>query len=115
MALPVNLTDNTLSPFIKGNRFAVVDFYSEDCKPCKTFSHVVNFLAEEYAGLICFGKIDKDKNPSSTQRYMIVKVPATLVFYRGRLIERFIGAWKLPNLEVRLNRILHSPIQVKNV
>jgi len=103
---PVELTDETLDGFVRAHRLAVVDCWAPWCAPCRLIAPVIEELAREYAGRIAFGKLNVDENPLTAMRFGIMGIPTLLVFKRGRLVDRIVGALPKVALEARLRRFL---------
>ena len=105
MAIPVTVSDENLREIVNSHPVVAIDCYASWCKPCQAFSKIIDELADKHDGNILFGKLDKDLNPASTRRYMIIKVPVTLVFLNGQLVKRFIGAFPKERLDAGLTEI----------
>lgn len=103
---PVDLTDGTFGDFVQGNPFVVVDCWAPWCGPCRMVSPIVESLAKDYAGKIIFGKLNVDQNQGVARRFGIMSIPTLLVFKRGRLVDRIIGAMPRQALEPKITRHL---------
>jgi len=103
---PVELTDESLDRFVEAHRLAVVDCWAPWCAPCRVLAPVIEELARDYAGRIAFGKLNVDENPLTPLRFNITGIPTLLVFKRGRLVDRIVGALPRPVLEARLRKHL---------
>ena len=69
----------------------MIDFYTENCAPCRRVAPIVDELAmdEDIGAKIC--KLDISQAPDIAQRYDIRTVPTFLFFKDGELALRFIG------------------------
>lgn len=103
---PVEVADQTFESFIKDNQFVVVDCWASWCGPCRMVAPVVEALARDYAGKIVFGKLNVDENASTPAKYGIMSIPTLLVFKKGELVDRIVGAMPRANLEKMITRHL---------
>ena len=71
---------------------AVVDFYADWCGPCRMVSPVIEALSKQYSGKVKFVKLDTDANQDLAIKYQVMSIPTVMVFKRGQVIERFVGA-----------------------
>jgi thioredoxin 1 len=57
-------------------------------------SPVVKDLAHEYKDEVLFGKldVDADSNPGVAREYCLMSISTLLVFKRGQVIDRVVGA-----------------------
>ena len=101
---PVPLTTSAISGFLSENTRAVIDVWAEWCGPCRSLAPIVEALAREFAGSIRFAKLNADDHPEAASRYGVEGLPTLLLFERGRLIDRIVGALPRPALQERLER-----------
>lgn len=71
---------------------AVVDFYADWCPPCRIVSPIIEGLSQEYAGRVKFVKINTDENPELAERYGIMSIPTIIIFKKGEVASRTVGA-----------------------
>lgn len=89
---PVVVTDATLRAFVAEHPIAVVDCWAAWCGPCRLMEPVVDALARELAGQVAFGKLNLDENPRTSEAFEVSSIPTLLVFRRGALADRVVGA-----------------------
>ena len=83
------------SKVLADGTFALVDFYSDSCVPCKRMSPVLAELEESYAGKLYVGKVNIAYEPELVEKYEV-----TLVFFKdGKEIQRLTGVQKKADLE----------------
>ena len=62
-----------------GNKPAIVDFYAPWCTPCRSFSPILDDVANDYDGKVDIYKINVDKEPELANAFNIRSIP-TLLF-----------------------------------
>lgn len=89
----VELSEKSFDGFVSGSATPVlVDFFATWCPPCRMMEPVMERLAEEFAGRIAFGKVNVDKNKRLALRFDIMAVPTFIMFKKGKVVERLVGA-----------------------
>lgn len=79
--------------FLATNQYAVVDFWAEWCGPCRRIAPVMDELAVEFGGKVAFGKCNTDENQQLAMQFNIDAIPAIMLFSKGQLVDRIIGAY----------------------
>jgi len=103
---PVELNAATFQELVRSHPFVVIDCWAPWCGPCRMLAPILEELAQEYAGRVVFGKLNVDENSSIASDYQIMSIPTLLVFKRGKLIDRIVGAMPKKALEARITRLL---------
>ncbi len=70
----------------------VVDFWAEWCGPCKMIAPILTEIAAEQQGKLTVAKLNVDENPDLAMRYNVMSIPTLLVFHRGQVAKRVVGA-----------------------
>ena len=99
---PIHVTDDDFNRVIKENRYVVVDFWAEWCRPCHAIAPTIDELARKYAGKVVFAKINSDENQRKFQEYGVMGIPTLLFFKDGKLIDQVIGAMPRAQFEQRV-------------
>ena len=87
------LTDATFDETIGGaEKPVLVDFWAEWCGPCKMIAPVLEELAKEQDGKITIAKLNVDDNPDTARRFEVMSIPTLMVFSKGSLEKRLVGA-----------------------
>jgi len=86
----------------------LVDFWGSWCPPCKMVEPVLDKLEKEYNGRVKIGKLNVDRNPMTPSKYQIKGVPTFIIFGKGRIIERGVGAKSGKQLRKMINTALEN-------
>ena len=99
---PIHVTDDDFDKVVRENRYVVVDFWAEWCRPCHAIAPTIDDLAKRYAGKVVFAKINSDDNQRKFQEYGVMGIPTLLFFRDGKLVDQVIGAKPKAQLEQRV-------------
>lgn len=77
---------------LRSDKPFVLDFWAPWCGPCRMMEPVLEDLASEYAGRIVVGKLNVDDNPQTATSFDILSIPALLVFDKGQMVKKLVGA-----------------------
>lgn len=80
----------------------LVDVWAEWCPPCRAIGPMLASLAEAGGHDLAFVALDADANPAVVERYATFNLPTLLVFERGQLVRRIVGAKPRAALEADL-------------
>jgi thioredoxin 1 len=89
---------------VKDHPFLVVDLWAPWCGPCRKVGPVIEELAAEFAGRISFGKLNTDENQRLAMTYGITAIPTIMLFARGQLVDKVVGAYPKQMLRDRILR-----------
>lgn len=92
---------------LESDNLTVIDLWAEWCGPCRLMTPIVEELAAEYEGKAVIGKLNVDDNPEVPTKYNVRGIPTFLIFNKGELVERVVGAQSKQQLKVRIEAILH--------
>ncbi|MFN7119700.1 MAG: thioredoxin, partial [Saprospiraceae bacterium] len=84
----------------------VVDFWAPWCGPCRMLSPVIEQLAEAQADRWTLVKVNTEEEPELAEEYQIMSIPNVKMFYQGKVIGEFMGAYPRPAIERWLNEFL---------
>jgi len=65
---------------------AVVDFWSENCVPCKQLARVLTQLASEIPASVRIGTVKVNDNPDLAERFGVSASPTLLFFKNGAVV-----------------------------
>ncbi len=83
----------------------VVDFWAEWCAPCKMIAPILSEIAAEQAG-VTIAKLNVDENPEIAMRYNVMSIPTLLIFDKGEVRKKIVGAKGKGQLLEELNEFL---------
>lgn len=90
MAEILELTDISYTSFIEDTKSVVfIDFYSSTCGPCQTLLSFLPIIAEHYEDEdVVIAKVDVQKNPKLSKKFMVSSVPLTLVVGEDKMVKK---------------------------
>ncbi|OPY36275.1 MAG: thioredoxin 2 [Methanoregula sp. PtaU1.Bin051] len=103
--VPVIEVDETrFARLLKDHPALVIDFWAEWCGPCRRVAPVVEELAQEFAGRVTFAKCDTDRNQRLAMQFGINAIPCLILFSRGQMVDRIIGALPKETIRTKIMR-----------
>lgn len=94
---PITLAE--LDGKLQASPFALLDFTSPGCAPCKKITQSLPSLVNELLPVsIAAYEVDVTAEPGIASRFMILGVPALILFKEGREIARFNSLPKIDTL-----------------
>ncbi len=73
-------------------RLVLADFWAEWCGPCKMLAPVLDAVAAKYDGAVLVAKVNSDAEPDLAAQLGVRSLPTVLLFVKGAIVDRFVGA-----------------------
>lgn len=70
----------------------LVDFYSDNCVPCKKLAPALGELEEEHEGELKVYKVNTNYDEGIAAQYGVMGTPTLLLFRDGQIADRKVGA-----------------------
>src|SRR5271169_1515124 len=84
----------------------VVDFYGQDCAPCRKLLPIVEEVAKEFEGKATFVKGDVEDLTDVAVAYGVFQVPTLLFFKGGELVDKMLGLVPKAQLKSRVQALV---------
>ena len=70
----------------------IVDFYTEQCQPCRMMSPLLDEIESERAAELKIVKIDAAAEAEFTASFRVISVPTLILFRDGQRVAQMTGA-----------------------
>jgi len=101
------VTDNEFIEVVLESKIPVlVDFWASWCGPCQAMGPVIDTIAGEYEGKIKVLKMNVDENPLTPVKYGIRGIPTVILFHKGEVVDRIIGAHPKESLDNIIKKVV---------
>ena len=88
----IELTDaNFDAEVMQSVQPVLVDFWGENCPPCRAIGPMIDEIAGEYAGRVKVGKLELERGMSAAMRFNVSHIPTLVVVKNGEVVSRFLG------------------------
>lgn len=104
MAIHTATTDNYEELVKEG--FVIVDFYTDTCVPCKTFSKILDAIEFELP-FVNIVKVNATQYPELGETNQIMGTPTTFFYKDGELLERHVGVIATDELKEKIGSYLY--------
>jgi len=89
----VTLTSSTFDETVNASdKPILVDFWAEWCGPCKMIAPILSEIATEQKDNLVIAKLNVDDHGDIAQRFGVMSIPTLLVFDKGEMKKRMVGA-----------------------
>lgn len=100
------LTTQNYQNTLSGNRFVVVDVYTDWCGPCKALTPIFQALSNELGSQYSFVKLNGDSEPQLRQNLNITGYPTIIFMKDGSEVGRHVGGASKDQLVKLINQYL---------
>ena len=83
-----------------------MDFWAVWCGPCKMVEPELDKLAEEKSGELKIGRLNVDDNRDIAIKYGITAIPTLLLFKKGQVVKKLIGAMSKNKILTEISQFL---------
>lgn len=103
----ITITAENIDSYINQNDLPfIVDFSAIWSKPCLIYKAHIFRSMDEFHNRAHWGTVDIDLSPTLAERFGIITIPTTLVFYQGQLVRQLIGAQDIEAFRKMLNELV---------
>ncbi len=89
--MEITLNDSNFKEEVLNTKgLVLVDFWASWCMPCLMLGPIIEEIAHENKD-VKVGKINVDENPTLSQEYSIMSIPAVKLFKDGKVVEEWVG------------------------
>ena len=86
------LNKDNFDSTVKSAPFALVDFYSDSCIPCKKLNPVLGDLEDEKGDEVRLFKLNINFDLEVAEKYGVASSPTLILFKNGEEADRHVGA-----------------------
>jgi thioredoxin 1 len=99
----IQITNDTFDhEVLEADLPVMVDFYADQCGPCRALVPLLDELADELKGRAKVVKINVATEETLSRDFEITAVPTLIVFERGRVVARMLGVQSKERLRAAL-------------
>ncbi len=91
---------------LESDKVVLIDLWAEWCGPCRMMTPVIEELSKEYEGKAVVGKLNVDDNPKTPTDYNVRGIPTFLIFKKGELKDKVVGAVTKQTLKEKLDAMI---------
>jgi thioredoxin 1 len=98
--------DNFKTEVLNSDIIVLTDFWAEWCMPCKMMDPILEKLAEDYKEKVKVARINVEEEPELATQFNIISIPTFLVFKKGEVVDKKVGAVPRKVIDELLNQYL---------
>jgi thioredoxin-like negative regulator of GroEL len=88
----LELSDTNWEQLVEKSALPVfVMFFSPTCPYCRTMDPYFRGFAQDFEGIVTFGRLDIMASPWIAERYGILSTPTFVIFCTGRPFQQMVG------------------------
>lgn len=100
----LKVNDSNFNSVVKEHSRLVIDFWAPWCAPCRMIEPIFHELAEAYAGVVSFGRLNVDENPATAAKFGVMSIPTLIMFKDGIEVDRIVGALPRRFIEYKIRK-----------
>jgi thioredoxin 1 len=83
---------NFASEVLAAKSPVLVDFYTQDCAPCRMMAPVLDEIARERGEALKIVKVDVNENQQLAAQFRVTAMPTFILFQNGQPQKQMVGA-----------------------
>ena len=83
--------DNFKAEAEQANLPVLIDFFSQECSPCKAMGMVFDGLEKQFDSRCKFCKVNVDQQEGLAKQFRILSVPTLILLRDGEIVQRIRG------------------------
>lgn len=95
--------DNFEEQVLRSEKPVLVDFWAAWCGPCRMIAPVIEEIANDNWDKMKFVKLNVDENQKMPANYGVMSIPTLIVFEKGEVKKKLVGAMPKKKLEEELS------------
>lgn len=95
--------DNFEEQVLRSEKPVLVDFWAAWCGPCRMIAPVIEEIANDNWDKMKFVKLNVDENQKMPANYGVMSIPTLIVFEKGEVKKKLVGAMPKKKLEAELS------------
>ncbi len=110
MANIIALTSQTFDAMLSDTKDkpVVIDFWAGWCVPCQMYAPIMELVATEMENDAIFTNVDVDTQNEIAQRYNIMSIPTTLIFFNSKIEKQLPGIQSREELTHAIKQVIGS-------
>lgn len=105
------IDDSTFTKEVtQSDELVFLEFYRDSCSACRVFEPTLNEIADLFKGQIKFLRLNTDTGRFHYERLACSGDPTCIVFYKGEVIGRYVGATMTKYLLPALQQIFKDAV-----
>jgi thioredoxin 1 len=87
----MNLNDITFEQMIRSHVPVLIDFWGDNCVPCKMMETIIDGIRSKYNGKLLVYKANINNCSKVIEQYKVRSLPTIVLFKEGKLVDKFSG------------------------
>jgi thioredoxin 1 len=101
-------TGNFETEVMQSNQPVVVEFWGEECPPCRMIAPVLDKLAGKFGDQLKIVKCNVFENQELAIKYGVNSIPNLIFFKEGQVVDQTVGYRNEAQLSAKINSVLDS-------